>query len=109
MHLDAIPDLGETQVIIFSRWDRSPDLVETAGHLSDRHRHAGAPHVKAVRGVSDFGYSYVYIIFDDNTDLYWARSRTSRILASVLGKLPEGVKTESVPMPTALDGSSSTR
>jgi Cu(I)/Ag(I) efflux system membrane protein CusA/SilA len=62
----------------------------------------GAPHVKAVRGVSDFGYSYVYVIFEDNTDLYWARSRTLEYLSSVTGRLPEGVKTELGPDATSL-------
>jgi len=75
-HLDAIPDLGDTQVIVLSRWDRSPDLVEAQITYPIVTAMLGAPHVKAVRGVSDFGYSYVYVIFDDGTDLYWARSRT---------------------------------
>jgi Cu(I)/Ag(I) efflux system membrane protein CusA/SilA len=92
--LDAVPDLGDTQVIIFSRWDRSPDLVEQQVTYPIVTTMLGAPHVKAVRGVSDFGYSYVYVIFDDNTDQYWARSRTLEYLSSVLGKLPEGAKTE---------------
>ncbi len=92
--LDAIPDLGDTQVIIFSRWDRSPDLVEQQVTYPIVTTMLGAPHVKAVRGVSDFGYSYVYIIFDDNTDQYWARARTLEYLSSVLGRLPEGAKTE---------------
>ena len=102
MQLDAIPDLGETQVIIMSRWDRSPDLVETQVTYPIVTAMLGAPHVKTVRGVSDFGYSYVYVIFDDNTDLYWARSRTSEYLSSVTGKLPEGVKTELGPDATSL-------
>ncbi len=92
--LDAIPDLGDTQVIIFSRWDRSPDLVEQQVTYPIVTTMLGAPHVKTVRGVSDFGYSYVYVIFDDNTDQYWARSRTLEYLTGVQGRLPEGVKTE---------------
>jgi Cu(I)/Ag(I) efflux system membrane protein CusA/SilA len=102
MKLDAIPDLGETQVIIMSRWDRSPDLIETQVTYPIVTAMLGAPHVKTVRGVSDFGYSYVYVIFDDNTDLYWARSRTSEYLASVAGRLPDGVKTELGPDATSL-------
>jgi Cu(I)/Ag(I) efflux system membrane protein CusA/SilA len=101
-HLDAIPDLGETQVIILSRWDRSPDLVETQVTYPIVTAMLGAPHVKTVRGVSDFGYSYVYVIFDDNTDLYWARSRTAEYLSSVTGRLPDGVKTELGPDATSL-------
>jgi len=100
--LDAIPELGDTQVIILSRWDRSPGLVETQVTYPIVTAMLGAPHVKAVRGVSDFGYSYVYVIFDDNTDLYWARSRTLEYLSGVLGKLPEGAHTELGPDATSL-------
>lgn len=100
--LDALPELGDTQVIILSRWDRSPDLVEQQVTYPIVTSMLGAPHVKAVRGVSDFGYSYVYVIFDDNTDQYWARSRTLEYLSAVLGRLPEGVKTELGPDATSL-------
>jgi Cu(I)/Ag(I) efflux system membrane protein CusA/SilA len=100
--LDALPELGENQVIIFSRWDRSPDLVEAQVTYPIVTAMLGAPHVKAVRGVSDFGYSYVYVIFDDDTDLYWARSRTLEYLSGVLSKLPEGAKTELGPDATSL-------
>ena len=101
-HLDAIPDLGDTQVIILSRWDRSPDLVESQITYPIVTAMLGAPHVKTVRGVSDFGYSYVYVIFDDGTDLYWARSRTLEYMAGVLSRLPEGAKTELGPDATSL-------
>ena len=101
-HLDAIPDLGDTQVIILSRWDRSPDLVETQITYPIVTAMLGAPHVKAVRGVSDFGYSYVYVIFDEGTDLYWARSRTLEYMAGVMSRLPEGAKTELGPDATSL-------
>ena len=74
--LDAIPDLSDTQVIIYSRWDRSPDIVEDQVTYPIVTAMLGAPKVKAVRGFSDFGYSYVYAIFEDGTDIYWARSRT---------------------------------
>ena len=62
----------------------------------------GAPKVKAVRGYSDFGYSYVYVVFQDGTDVYWARSRTLEYLSSVLPRLPQGVKTELGPDATGL-------
>jgi len=62
----------------------------------------GAPKVKAVRGFSDFGYSYVYVIFEDGTDIYWARSRTQEYLSAVLPRLPEGAKTEIGPDATPL-------
>ena len=74
--LDALPDLGDTQVIVYSRWDRSPDIMEAQVTYPIVTAMLGAPHVKAVRGVSDFGYSYVYVIFEEGTDIYWARTRT---------------------------------
>jgi Cu(I)/Ag(I) efflux system membrane protein CusA/SilA len=100
--LDAIPDLGETQVIIYSRWDRSPDLVEAQVTYPVVSAILGAPRVKSVRGFSDFGYSYVYILFEEGTDLYWARARTQEYLAAVLPRLPQGVRTEMGPDATAL-------
>ena len=93
VNLDAIPDLSDTQVIIYSRWDRSPDLVEDQVTYPIITAMLGAPRVKAVRGFSDFGYSYVYVIFDEGTDIYWARSRAQESLASVLPRLPQGVTT----------------
>ena len=104
MHLpvDAMPDLSETQVIILSRWDRSPDVVEDQVTYPIISAMTGAPHVKTVRGISDFGFSYVYVIFDEGTDLYWARSRTLEYLSAVTGRFPEGVKTEIGPDATGL-------
>ena len=102
MALDAIPDLSDTQVIVFSRWERSPDIVEDQVTYPIVTAMLGAPKVKAVRGFSDFGYSYVYIIFEDGTDIYWARSRTLEFLSPVLSVLPEGVKTEIGPDATGL-------
>lgn len=102
LSLDAIPDLSDTQVIVLSRWDRSPDIIENQVTYPIVSAMVGAPRVKAVRGFSDFGYSYVYLIFDEGTDLYWARSRTLEYLSSVLPSLPEGVKTEIGPDATAL-------
>ncbi len=100
--LDATPDLSDTQVIIYSRWDRSPDVVEDQVTYPIVTAMLGAPRVKTVRGFSDFGYSYVYVIFEDGTDLYWARSRILEYLSGVLPRLPEGVKTELGPDATAL-------
>src|SRR5512135_511170 len=102
VNLDAIPDLSDTQVIVYSRWDRSPDLVEDQVTYPIITAMLGAPRVKAVRGFSDFGYSYVYVIFDEGTDIYWARSRTQEYLASVLPRLPQGVTTALGPDATAL-------
>lgn len=100
--LDATPDLSETQVIIYSRWDRSPDIIEDQVTFPIVTAMEGAPKVKTVRGISDFGYSYVYVIFEDGTDLYWARSRTLEYLSGVLSRLPEGVKAELGPDATSL-------
>jgi len=100
--LDAIPDLSDTQVIVYSRWDRSPDIIEDQVTYPIVAAMLGAPKVKAVRGFSDFGYSYVYVIFEDGTDIYWARSRTLEYLSAVLPGLPGGVKTELGPDATGL-------
>ncbi len=100
--LDAIPDLSDTQVIIYSRWDRSPDIVEDQVTYPLVTAMLGAPRVKAVRGASDFGYSYVYVIFEEGTDIYWARSRTMEYLSGVLPRLPQGVKTELGPDATGV-------
>src|SRR3954471_23606264 len=88
MPADALPDLGDTQVIVYSRWDRSPDIMEAQVTYPIVTAMLGAPRVKAVRGVSDFGYSYVYVIFEEGTDIYWARTRTMEYLSGVLSQLP---------------------
>jgi copper/silver efflux system protein len=100
--LDAIPDLSDTQVIVYSRWDRSPDIVEDQITYPIVTAMLGAPKVRAVRGFSDFGYSFVYVIFEDGTDIYWARTRTLEYLSSVLQSLPQGSRTELGPDATGL-------
>jgi Cu(I)/Ag(I) efflux system membrane protein CusA/SilA len=100
--LDATPDLSDTQVIIYSRWDRSPDLVEAQVTYPIVSAMLGAPKVRAVRGFSDFGYSFVYVIFEDGTDIYWARTRTLEYLSGVFGRLPADAKTELGPDATGL-------
>lgn len=92
--LDAIPDLSDTQVIVYSRWDRSPDILEDQVTYPIITSLLGAPKIKAVRGFSDFGFSYVYVIFQDGTDIYWARSRVLEYLSRIQSNLPPGVKTE---------------
>ena len=92
--MDAIPDLSDTQVIIYSKWDRSPDIMEDQVTYPIVSALLGLPKVKDIRGFSDFGYSYVYVIFEEGTDLYWARSRTLEYLNSILPRLPQGVQTE---------------
>jgi Cu(I)/Ag(I) efflux system membrane protein CusA/SilA len=100
--LDAIPDLSDTQVIIYSRWDRSPDIIEDQVTYPIISSLLGAPRVKSIRGFSDFGFSYVYVIFEDGTDLYWARSRVIEYLSKIQGSLPQGVKTELGPDATGV-------
>src|SRR5438552_1407150 len=89
--LDAIPDLSDVQVIVYTDWEgRSPDLVEDQITYPISTVFIAAPKVKFVRGESMFGKSFVYVIFQDGTDIYWARSRVIEYLNSVRGKLPEG-------------------
>ena len=92
--LDAIPDLSDTQVIIYSKWDRSPDIMEDQVTYPIVSALLGVPKVKDIRGFSDFGFSYVYVIFEDGTDIYWARSRTLEYLSNILPRLPQGVNVE---------------
>lgn len=100
--VDALPDLSDTQVIIFSKWDRSPDIIEDQVTYPITTALLGAPHVKAIRGFSDFGYSYVYVIFDEGTDIYWARSRVLEYLSKVQSQLPQGVETSLGPDATGV-------
>jgi|GEM_PF-2311212 len=100
--LDALPDLSDTQVIVYSKWDRSPDQVEDQVTYPIVTSLLGAPKVKAVRGLSDFGFSYVYVIFEDGTDIYWARSRVLEYLSKITASLPQGVRTELGPDATAV-------
>lgn len=100
--IDAIPDLSDTQVIIYSKWDRSPDLLENQVTYPIVSGLLGAPKVKAIRGFSDYGFSYVYVIFEDATDLYWARSRVLEYLNQIIPKLPQGVSTQIGPDATSV-------
>ncbi|MEO8274830.1 MAG: CusA/CzcA family heavy metal efflux RND transporter [Thermoanaerobaculia bacterium] len=102
LRLDALPDLSDTQVIVMSRWDRAPDLIEDQVTYPIVSALLGAPKVKAVRGFSDFGYSFVYVIFDEGTDLYWARSRVLEYLSKIQSGLPDGVRTELGPDATGV-------
>jgi Cu(I)/Ag(I) efflux system membrane protein CusA/SilA len=90
--LDAIPDLSDPQVIVFSEWmGRSPTLVEDQVTYPIVSKLVGTPHVSDVRGFSMFGMSFVYVVFDEGTDAYWARSRVLEYLNGLRGTLPEGV------------------
>jgi Cu(I)/Ag(I) efflux system membrane protein CusA/SilA len=101
-NLDAIPDLSDTQVIVYSKWDRSPDIVEDQVTYPVITSLLGLPKVKTIRGFSDFGFSYIYVIFEDGTDIYWARARVLEYLSKILPQLPEGVKTEMGPDATGV-------
>jgi Cu(I)/Ag(I) efflux system membrane protein CusA/SilA len=100
--VDALPDLSDTQVIVYSQWDRSPDIIEDQVTYPIVTALLGAPKVKAIRGFSDFGFSYVYVIFEDGTDLYWARSRVLEYLSQIGPQLPAGARTELGPDATSV-------
>jgi len=101
--IDALPDLSDTQVIIYTTWmGRSPDLVEDQITYPIITALLSAPNVTVVRGFSDFGYSYVYVLFKDGTDIYWARSRVLEYMNQLSGKLPEGVTPQIGPDATAV-------
>jgi Cu(I)/Ag(I) efflux system membrane protein CusA/SilA len=90
--LDAIPDLSDPQVIVFTEWKgRSPTIIEDQVTYPIASSLLAAPKVQAVRGYSMFGMSFVYVLFDEGTDVYWARSRVLEYMSSLAGRLPEGV------------------
>jgi Cu(I)/Ag(I) efflux system membrane protein CusA/SilA len=89
--LDAVPDISDVQVIVSTEWmGRSPDLIEDQITYPIVTALVSAPRVRTVRGFTDFGISYVYVIFEDGTDLYWARSRVVEYLQGIRGRLPNG-------------------
>ncbi len=90
--LDAVPDISDVQVIVSTEWaGRSPDLIEDQVTYPIVSALVSTPRVKTVRGFTDFGISWVYVIFEDDTDMYWARSRVTEYLQGIRGQLPEGV------------------
>lgn len=100
--LDAIPDLSDTQVIVFAKWDRPPQIIEDHVTYPITSALLGAPGVKDIRGFSDYGFSYVYVIFNDGTDVYWARSRVLEYLSKVMPQLPPDVQVELGPDATGV-------
>lgn len=101
--VDALPDLSDTQVIIYTKWmGRSPDLVEDQITYPIVTALLSAPNVTVVRGFSDFGFSYVYVLFKEGTDIYWARSRVLEYMNQLSGKLPDGVAPQLGPDATAV-------
>jgi len=92
MPVDAIPDLSDVQVIIYTEYPgQAPQVVEDQVTYPLTTAMLSVPYAKVVRGYSFFGYSFVYILFEDGTDLYWARSRVLEYLNFVSGRLPRGV------------------
>ncbi|EKD27987.1 MAG: hypothetical protein ACD_79C00471G0001, partial [uncultured bacterium] len=90
--MDALPDLSDTQVIIYTDWKgQSPNLIEDQITYPIVSAFLAAPKVKVVRGFTMFGVSFVYVLFEEGTDIYWARSRTLEYLSSLQGHLPKGV------------------
>jgi len=90
--LDAIPDLSDTQVIIYTPWEgQAPNIVEDQVTYPITTKMLSVPRQKAVRGYSFYGFSFVYVIFEDGTDPYWARSRVLEYLSGLSGQLPKGV------------------
>ena len=90
--IDAIPDLSDVQVIIFTEYaGQAPQVVEDQVTYPLTTQMLAVPHAKVVRGYSFFGFSFVYVIFEDGTDIYWARSRVLEYLNYAAGKLPQGV------------------
>jgi copper/silver efflux system protein len=101
--LDAIPDLSDTQVIIYTEWlGRSPNLIEDQITYPITSTLLAAPKVQAVRGFSYLGSSFIYVIFKEGTDIYWARSRILEYLQAVRNKLPAGVNPVLGPDATSL-------
>ena len=101
--LDALPDLSDTQVIVATEWmGRNPTLIEDQITYPITTTFLGAPKVKSVRGFTMFGMSFVYVIFDEGTDLYWARSRVVEYLSKVREKLPPGVTPQIGPDATSV-------
>lgn len=101
--LDAIPDLSDPQVIIFTEWmGRNPTLVEDQVTYPIVSSLLSAPHVTDVRGFSMFGMSFVYVIFEEGTDVYWARSRVLEYLSGIRSRLPEKVEPEIGPDATGI-------
>ena len=90
--VDAVPDISDVQVIVSTEWPgRSPDLIEDQVTYPIVSALISTPRVRSVRGFTDFGISYVYVIFDDTADMYWARSRVVEYLQGIRGQLPEDV------------------
>ena len=91
--LDALPDLSDVQVIVRTTWPgQAPQLVEDQLTYPLTTTMMSVPYAKTVRGYSMFGESFVYVLFEDGVDLYWARSRVLEYLSQIQGELPDGAR-----------------
>lgn len=90
--VDAIPDLSDTQVIVYINWNKSPKIIDDQITYPLITNLLGIPKVKTIRGFSDYGYSFVYLIFEDKTDIYWARSRVLEYMDKIKQQLPPDAK-----------------
>ena len=105
--LDAIPDLSDTQVIIYTPWEgQAPNIIEDQVTYPITTKMLSVPRAKVVRGYSFYGYSFVYVIFDDGTDPYWARSRVLEYLSSISGQCPRASRHRSARTPPVSAGHS---
>src|SRR3982074_3445787 len=91
MPLDALPDISDVQVIIHTAWNEPPNVIEDQVTYPIVTALLSAPRVKAVRAHTMFGDSYVFVVFEDGTDIYWARSRVLEYLQQIQGRLPANV------------------
>ncbi|MCU0787449.1 MAG: efflux RND transporter permease subunit, partial [Verrucomicrobia bacterium] len=90
--VDAIPDLSDAQVIVFTEYEgQAPNIIQDQLTYPITTKMLAVPHAKVVRGYSFYGFSFVYVIFDDGTDPYWARSRVLEYISGLSGQLPKGV------------------
>jgi Cu(I)/Ag(I) efflux system membrane protein CusA/SilA len=100
--LDAVPDISDTQVILYAKWDQPPDLLERQVTYPVSTALLGAPRVRSVRGFTDVGFALIYVLFEDGTDLYWARSRVAELLSKTGSILPPGALVEMGPDATGV-------
>src|SRR3974377_1868336 len=101
--LDAIPDLSDVQVIIYTEWPgQAPQIVQDQVTYPITTKMLSVPKAKVVRGYSFYGFSFVYVIFDDGTDPYWARSRVLEYMSGLSGRLPQGVSPSLCPDATVV-------
>ncbi|HRP70132.1 MAG TPA: CusA/CzcA family heavy metal efflux RND transporter, partial [Turneriella sp.] len=100
--LDALPDLSDTQVIVYARWDRSPDVIEAQVTTPVVRTLMGGAKVKTIRALTDYGTAFVYVVFEEGTDIYWARSRIVEYMGRIQTLVPADVKIEMAPDATGL-------